>query len=106
LRGSVGRYESDAISDRDAGDVGTERFDDSCRLEAEARRKRRLCGRPAGAKRDLGAIDADGMDAEANLTGSGRANFDVFDAEDAGIAEFIQADGAGHDGKPSFSVLP
>jgi hypothetical protein len=33
------------------------------------------------------------------------SNFDILDAENAGLAEFVDADGTGHDGKLSCSYL-
>lgn len=100
LRGAVGRHQSHPVADREARDIGTNGIYDPGCLEANAGRKGRLHGRPARAKRDLGAVQANGVDTEANLATSRISDRDLLQTKNAGIAELVNAYGARHAGQP------
>src|SRR5690606_40529424 len=90
------RQNADAIADRMALDVRTQRLDRADALVADQARQLRLHRIAPGAVHRLGAIETDGFDADADLAGAGLADIDVLDLPNFGPAERVVAADLGH----------
>ncbi len=82
----------DAVADRDLGDAVADGSDHACGLAAGGPGERvgRIGALAAG---DVGVVDADGLDLDDGLAGSGRRLGGVLIVQDLGPAGLVDADG-------------
>ena len=86
----------DGTGDPGGVHAGTDCFDDSRGFVAEAGGEAGLFEIVTAGVEGFGAIEADGLDADADLAGFGLAGWVIFKLQNLGAAELVEAHNLGH----------
>jgi hypothetical protein len=90
------RNGADRIANIEPLDVGADRGDRARRLVAQAGGELRVFQVLAATKHRLGAVEAQGLDADLDFAFAGSRNVELLDLEDLGTADLVESDDSGH----------